>query len=1840
MSLISGYVVEPIRVGQSNGTFTQTPDVYVANETAFNAAYPEDETAPRTDYLVMVTSEGITCPGLLEFARFGFTKNEIIDRFAYDAQLGAFAPLKGSAPVEVGVLGADVNDNRLRVQPPVQATSVASAPYRLAVGSTGSGIAWSVVVVATDADFSTPASLPTRTVQLSMETGNLNWRTSDVTTTYVGERVRFQQQQFFTSKESTGRLGFAPTSVAEPALILNPLPGPGQYPRIRFGYGSYLTPAEVTSFTSNPAAGTVQWLRSTGELKFNLADATANIGTPVYYDGVLFANNLSLPSRSLGVVPASNGPMPITITGLPSMSGYDLIFRVEGSSPYYRFPTVTYRQESQFDSKGKRGEVQVDPTTGKVRLSNADRGKFVGKTVTLFIADLPIERGISVRFLRNPVNLDGSLALKDVTAVYSVQGATWADPIIASPQVSLPSLPIEAAAYPTTVHVVQGQGSYVNNAFPDLTVSPQEGLGYFIDYDSATMFFAQRKEDVIVSLGMTSDVVLPDPLLVSSHLVIERGSGSSYQLLVVGDDVLVDTTSGVVSLASTNAALVAGTASIVGSTLTDPQATFITGGVRAGQLVVLTGRGSLYSVVSDPVTETAVELHPQPEPGSKLAYTIYEDREVLADRYFDEVVLVDPSTKVERVYEGVARTLTPKVDYQLQAELGLVQFSDRLLTGEQARITYTVKPPYTMPATEPGGPVTEYARFLIRKEVTLEHPLPTSTLKFNPAGLIVASEPAPAVFRGGRPQKLGVQCTVDTEASEITFLDDGQLTDALPHGAVVNPNERVYIDYYVTQAVGGEKTFTVLQPPLLTSPVTIKELTNEFVVRGDQTARFPSQHLLRIESEQIYLIGSSSYAADADETTVRLYDSGTNPDGFSQSFSDAYSDPKLYVSSGPTPIVPAPLSPAYFVAELSVYEPIARGSNTFWISGDQASSYRIGTVVLFTNALGTFTDFQQVTGVAYDVGTGRTKVMLASNVARQYLHGQQLLLRSLRPVFAEPPTEVQTARIPKLTQPYLVYRQTVGQPGRVLTQAEYTIDETGRVVLVEPLAPNEEISICYTGLTTPAAGENLRVSYTCQIAPSAINGLLGQALIADYYIQSADSFYFRVETMTNFRGEFAAEIAASAASGSSGPRTSNSSQPKLWEQGRKSLYFDERHLANQDRVARAALFFYNDLINSIESFRSQLDGLVVGNNDGPLRFDGGTGRKSLGEPVTNQIDDALEVSDSPPFSVLKRYYEPGPLSRFYPTHKNFFGTTIAIDDQTSTGTEVLGTSTGNVTQVSSLRWRQAWGVVQKSSTGSTLQVDLAKGTEPEFAEQAQRYGRRPFKQKMKCAIVSRDGALVASLVSIVSVADYEVNLSNAVVAPIGATIYQLQTDDSKLGTAPNEVPNMVTHVAGRDYSFNGETGQITYVEPAGDPATNVPLSGLTLYEGELTFTNKLTEPFKFPALFGGIEDDDGALSFPIQSPHPDNEQWKLSAETVIIGSGAIRAPLVTEPKVSTGSVVAPNLYTIVDSTIGSMVPGPQPGGLVRILTGPNSGSGFRRVSSVGSTYVIVTSVGDGGATLPAFVASAGFSYELVVSPNIASGTANGGTVSTLSHSGASFLSTVKVGYTVVLTFGTTVYRRQVTAVNSNTTLTFYPSVPTAVGTATQYRIENSLATYGNRSGVGELDPIQAWDAVLAGLQALYADYGVALDSILAKAEDGVRYFGLTDSLVTSLTELRTSVAALVSPLAGLRAKLAPAQVVAFDGAHTFAMDVLGLDVDAREAQVVDRSEAIETVVEQLIDILANTEKLYDKRYVWIDARINLESGLLVRQELAVKNRLKAQTEMLKQLIKLLAVGGV
>src|SRR5690606_15331881 len=112
--------------------------------------------------------------------------------------------------------------------------------------------------------------------------------------------------------------------------------------------------------------------------------------------------------------------------------------------------------------------------------------------------------------------------------------------------------------------------------------------------------------------------------------------------------------------------------------------------------------------------------------------------EILADRFFQKVVLADPRMKVERIYQGSTRELQLGVDYRLTAQLGFIEFTERLLEGEEVRVTY--------PTTD-GEIVVERAVFLVRKEQTPSRTQRTSVVTFNPTGREVATNPHRTVLR-------------------------------------------------------------------------------------------------------------------------------------------------------------------------------------------------------------------------------------------------------------------------------------------------------------------------------------------------------------------------------------------------------------------------------------------------------------------------------------------------------------------------------------------------------------------------------------------------------------------------------------------------------------------------------------------------------------------------------------------------------------------------------------------------------------------------------------------------------------------------------------------------------------------------------------------------------------------------------------------------------------------------------------------------------------------------------------------------------------------------------------
>jgi hypothetical protein len=169
------------------------------------------------------------------------------------------------------------------------------------------------------------------------------------------------------------------------------------------------------------------------------------------------------------------------------------------------------------------------------------------------------------------------------------------------------------------------------------------------------------------------------------------------------------------------------------------------------------------------------------------------------------------------------------------------------------------------------------------------------------------------------------------------------------------------------------------------------------------------------------------------------------------------------------------------------------------------------------------------------------------------------------------------------------------------------------------------------------------------------------------------------------------------------------------------------------------------------------------------------------------------------------------------------------------------------------------------------------------------------------------------------------------------------------------------------------------------------------------------------------------------------------------------------------------------------------------------------------------------------------------------------------------------------------------------------------------------------------------DAGIYAIQSVDSETQLTLTSAIPFSALGVAYrvvslFGVAPATATALFSLYQAVAALLAAAVSFNTLITTPVVVSGDPG-AFARATLTTDLNARASAVTSRISAISGITLQVQDILANTDKLYDKRYVWIDARVNLESGLVVQQTTAVTNRIKAQTNNYNQLLKLLAVEG-
>ena len=1875
---LQGYLLEKPRVGSANSPFTASPDDLISDQSAFDSAFPwYDESNPgRTEYLVVALQDGN-----LPVAQFGWTKNEVGNqRFDYDGQVGTFKPLPGGPRAVVGVLGPDSNTTRLKSLPPV-----GSAPYRIALGTIGSGITFPITTVLNDGSFGSPAS---GNVEVSLETGNLNWNTGDLIT-YGGQTVFFQQQAPFSLKESNGRIGVLGTDT----IVLNPIPSNGLHPLIKFGFGGYLTPISVAQEVNltDPPSGSFEWAQDTGMVRFNSTDLITYNGFPAYYDGILF-DIRGLPHWDSSGIIGTGG---LYVSPIPLPDEDLAILAMSGTSIVHQFSSFTLVPNATYFTAGKSGQVQIAQNTGLLNFYASDVVRYYGNTLRVVFGDFLIEDGVSLRFFRSPVNADGSNpTVKDVTAFYSIEDETLASPIVGAPMVFLPVLPVDDNSHPMSFLVLQGTGTFIG-PLPRLDVaSPPGGIGYTLDFDQKQFFFASRVNAQITQIPYQVGAVVLDPFIDASNASFELNQGVGYTPQVIGKDIFLDANAGVVSFVTQYGTIIAsGTTGYASTPLvfSDDAANFSS--VLAGDLLVITagpheGVYDIESVASTTTLNLDALINGSP---TNLAYQIRRGYEVLADRYFQQVQFIDPHVVVQLVRDSVPTNLVQGVDYIVSGGLGTFQTVTRLLSGDQINLTYPSSQDNPDPTVLNPVLTNERGTFLHRKELTV-HATSTSVIPFNPTGLTVASNPTPVVYRGGRPQDSN-QVKIDVTNSTITFLPDvlptpsgfNKVTDALPHGPIVNPDENVYIDYYTYEALGGENTVVILRPDLILTPVQITSGASFFTVRGDRTAEFPANYLIRIEAEAVYYLAAPTYDAPTDTTTVNLL--------APQIFSDSATNPKIYISSGPVNIPPT--QPVYFLLEAATYSNISRGINQVVFTGDVSGTYATGVVMYFT--VGGYNDFYLVSGSSYDTPSNATKVTLTSPTLREYRYATSTLYRSIRPIYESTTTNLQTSGTPTVPisnpQPtvvdsVLIYRKVEGQVGQILVSpADFKMDDTGKVTLSIGLQPKESVSILYSKHRIVQPGQ-LRSAYTHTIVPTKENGLLNQILTYTASTYIPDSFYVRVETMGNFRGQMAKKYQdeASASVPSSGPRVSNTSQPQLFEQGSKSVFYDEGEYANEDIVARTTLKFYNDTINYLEDVLQMMDGRVVGDWDGRFKFDGTTG--SIASSVVtanNQIDDLIQISVS--FPAYRQAYITGPQSRFYPTKKTSSGITVA---GVNTGDQIFDLGVKPVTGTSpSFNRKFPRAMVTRAARvgDTTLWVDTTAGTtDPPF--------RVAFVSGMQVTIADPSTVYVPDDpgITIGAVTPNTIDVpALAVAIPVGATIY-LSTKDTTYQR---------NYRVGFDVGLDKDNGFLLYEVPHPIfptlPNTVAPAAGECL-EGLALFGNTDTTPTKFPALYGQSLDDSGDQRYPLVNPSPVCE-YNLSGSSYITTElsfvspgGYLTYPNVENPFTGIGNLnFARTMLYMTSPFTGTL---PQPGDLVRITSGLNvpTDTRYHVISQVFTSYVVVET---------AFaLQDNGFNFQVTTSNNLVSGSTASTSGTTLTDGTATFISSgVRPGHTVVATrSGPTYQRRQVVTVDSETQLTLDSAFTVALASA-PYRVCNPLNTFSDTAALGsaiyglwnsvnnfEIPRIQNYldsvftykisyasgtvgaanlitapseDFIASGVivgDYVYAQVSQASEGIFQITQvvdahnivvDGTpvvgaimfsvaNVFGASKGALQGIFLVLQQCVSFVGPLPPWYYEAVSVISVVPDTA-AYANGFTPASIAARPSLDATRQTQVADAVSFIMSTLADTDRLYDSRYAWIDDRINIQNGILIQKQRAVANRLKSQQDALQAMIKLLAV---
>lgn len=1433
----SGFLLEGVRVAAGNSPFTYPPRSVVSDQPALDAS------AGRADYMLSVAGQGagsdgieIADPGL----RVVWTRNDSITRFDYDSFARRWSPMPGGPPEALGRLS---NSPRLHAPVPVDG----GPPYSLYLGP-GRSVVFTVSKVGSESAFADP---PAGTVQIASDTGALNFGTADTSNpVYASGTVTLCRQSFFDRTLATGQVGLADGS----DVFLNPVPADGQVPLVRVGLGRHLVMAQVAteSLLYDPPSGHGVFSVDTGAVRVSSSDAASRLGSPVYYDGVLLGS-ASLVRGTVGTASPSPGVLP----------GSGSLGDAERWVFFYDSPQGRHYLRTTYGSP-QPGYVAVNQTTRSVSMDPSDSASAAGASLQYVDSLVHVERGVSVQLYRSAVNSSGLAQEPDFVEVYAVSGQVVQDGLARSPMVPLTAVPVDDASL--TVAVAQGSGTYAG-PLPHAR-SAADGPCHLIDPATRSVRFGLRRSESFVLQDRSAFVKLSGAAVFPDGLSVSK-DGSA---VTPGVDFDFDADTGSIEFMQPVGGSDPSNREGVGGSVTGPR-TFIASGQTftpsdiGRQLLVRSGPNSGFRKIVEVVGSREVSVL---EPFAELraeTVDVLAGKDVLVDNMWAPLthemlklrleVLTSPTDPVP--------VLVPQSGYTVIPGSGQVNLGTPAVPGQVFRISYSY-----LESSDEGVSVTsvarqEFAGFKVRQEVassTRGSPIVT----FNPSGATVLEDRGITVSLDG----------VTADPAMFRFSAPGTLLV----GSGVDADE-VVVDYWIAESPGGNTTFKVTKSPMDVDYPAIVGLDASSdpvtTFNGDLTASLPRGAAVLVESKDLLLVGSSSYAGGV--TSVRF----TTPPATTRT------GVPLQVS-GPVADVMAP--------EPASVETVPRGTSSVTVNG--VGPYARGTVLTL--------DGDPYLVIASSSSGGRTAVTLSATASRNYI--TPAVARSSRPVL-EPGSSYATSLPVHPGYPVTVVKY--GASASVLARGpDYTVGDGGQVVLSVPLVPGDRLEAAYMGRLAQPAGTRLDVGYAHAVVPDESNGMAGQKLVLGYSLYSPDTFFYRVETVESFIPEVVQSMQQSAATGF-GPNTASRSGLRPKDMGVKGLWFDEQHELNVDVVIGRLLKFYNDLVNGYEDVLASYDGRVVGGTSGRFRYDGlrdNPPRESYQE-ITNDIDDRVKLYDE---VVLSGFYtftsspvyayvsDPCPLSRLFPTSRSL---TVALNGDVgfvNFGKPIGSLGVQNVSSVgqmspslSAARFSQV--------AGALVSLDSNGGTSPPS---------KPLVDGAPVVVYSEDGRVLAlSAVSSVSQASgsWTAVLGFEPPEPRGSVVLNLSVGDPKI------------YSPGRDLSVDAQTGLIRNSSlPSSLASAQVAVDGNELVDTVVSFPNQATSPYRFPALDGSALDDSGVPGRPLLS---------YASE-----AAALEDELPMLSILSSGSVLVDRLT--VEHPVGFMAGTVYAGSVISFLEGPNA----------------------------------------------------------------------------------------------------------------------------------------------------------------------------------------------------------------------------------------------------------------------------------------------------------------